>query len=309
MGKPSVIKRRLRVLGIAGAIMVVPSVALATYPVFDATSFAKLTEQFNQLTKQLDELMEQTEILGKISNGMQDQINAIGKMGRVTMPIVNLARLSQQITKDARCLLPDLSGLMPDIDFDSVDWESICARRAFYKEMLWFDPEDPDSWQVPEDALPEDWSYPDGGNWGGGSGGDWKNPDASSSSQRAYALMRDLAREQVLKRQNSVVSEAINTGLAQSDQIVDQVESNQDTADELEANADAAEKINEHLAAMNKILLHQDRQMTAVQQQNAQMLRIQAAMLMKLMPPDASWEQAMSGSEKMPGEDAREGDE
>jgi hypothetical protein len=121
--------------------------------------------------------------------------------------------------------------------------------------------------------------------------------------------MRDLAREQVLKRQNSVVSEAINTGLAQSDQIVDQVESNQDTADELEANADAAEKINEHLAAMNKILLHQDRQMTAVQQQNAQMLRIQAAMLMKLMPPDASWEQAMSGSEKMPGEDAREGDE
>lgn len=305
MGKPSVIKRRLRVLVIASAIMSVPSVALATYPVFDATSFAKLTEQFNQLTKQLDELMEQTEILGKISTGMQDQINAIGKMGRVTMPIVNLARLSQQITKDARCLLPDLRGLMPDIDFDSVDWESICARRAFYKEMLWFDPEDPDSWQVPEDALPEDWSYPDGGNWGGDSGADWSNPDSS------FALMelRDIAREQVLKRQNAVVSEAINTGLAQSDQIVDQVESNQDTADELEANADAAEKINEHLAAMNKILLHQDRQMTAMQQQNAQMLRIQAAMLMKLMPADASWEQAMSGSEKMPGEETGEEDE
>lgn len=296
-------KSRIQVAIVAGVMILTPTVALATYPVFDATSFAKLTEQFNSLQKQLDQLMEQTEILGKLSRTAQEQVNAIGKMGRVTLPIVNLARLAQQITKDARCLLPDLSGLMPSLSLDELDWESICARRAFYREALWFDPNDPDSWTFEEGNGPEDWSVPDGGSWGGSGPADWKNPDASPEANWAYMRAHDLAREQVIQRQNAVVFEAINTGLAQSDQVIAQVEDNQKTADELEAQAEAAEDVNERIATMNKILLHQSRQQTAIQQQNAQLLRIQAAMLMKFMPPKATWDEAMSGSENVPVEE------
>ena len=301
MAKPPLTRSHLQSLVVAVTLIFVPSVALATYPVFDATSFAKLTEQFNSLQKQLDQLMEQTEILGKLSRTAQDQVNAIGKMGRVTMPIVNLARLAQQISKDARCLLPDLSGLMPGLSLDELDWESICARRAFYREALWFDPNDPDSWTFDEGNGPEDWSVPDGGSWSGSGPADWKNPDASPEANRAYIRARDTAREQVIQRQNAVVFEAINTGLAQSDQVIAQVEDNQKTADELEAQAEAAEDVNERIATMNKILLHQSRQQTAIQQQNAQLLRIQAAMLMKFMPQHATWDEAMSGGENAAG--------
>ena len=59
MAKPSLTRSRLQSLVVAGTLIFAPSVALATYPVFDATSFAKLTEQFNSLQKQLDQLMEQ----------------------------------------------------------------------------------------------------------------------------------------------------------------------------------------------------------------------------------------------------------
>ena len=173
-------KRSLKTLLLAGVLICSPVAAFATYPVFDATSFSKLIEQFNSLQKQLDQLMEQTEILGKISKAAQDQINAIGKVGKITMPIANLAKLGLAVSKDARCLLPDLSGLMPGINLDELDWQSICARRRFYQDTLWFDPNDPDSWTFNEGTGPEDWANPDGGSWGGsGNGGDWKNPDSA----------------------------------------------------------------------------------------------------------------------------------
>lgn len=296
MAKPPVTRARLKGMIIAGILIMTPSFAYATYPVFDATSFVKLTEQFNSLQKQLDQLMEQTQILGKISKAAQDQINAIGKMGKITMPIVNMAKMVQAINKDARCLLPDLSRLLPSIDLDDLDWESICARRAFYQEMLWFDPNDPESWKFNEGTAPEDWSSPDGGSWGGaGNGPDWKNPDSSPEADFAFRRARDLARLQVLARQNAVVKDAINTGLSQSDQIIDQVDENQQTADELEAEADAAEDLKALMLVLIKAILHQDRQEIQSQQQRAQLIRIQAATLLKLMPPEATLEEALGG--------------
>ncbi|MDP2699937.1 hypothetical protein [Thalassospira sp.] len=294
MDKPHLKRRGLKTLLLAGALILSPVAAFATYPVFDATSFVKLTEQFNSLQKQLDQMMKQTEILGKMSKLAQDQIDSIGKLGNITMPIVNLAKLGMAVSKDARCLLPDLSGLMPGINLDELDWESICARRSFYQEMLWFDPNDPDSWKFDDGSAPEDWSFPEGGNWGANiNAGDWKNPDASPEAEIAYKIARDRAREQVLHRQNVIVKDAINTGLSQSDQIIDQVEVNEQTVQELEAEADASEDVKELLAVQNKILLHQNRQQVQAQQQRAQLIRIQAATLMKLMPPEATLDEAL----------------
>ncbi|PKR56585.1 MULTISPECIES: hypothetical protein [Thalassospira] len=295
---------------VIGVLVLLPTTATATYPVFDATSFTKLIEQFNSLQKQLDQLMKQTEILGKVSKAVQDQVDTIGKLGNITMPIVNMARLAQAINKDARCLLPDLSGLMPGLNLDELDWESICSRRRFYQEMLWFDPNDPDSWKFEDGTAPEDWSYPEGGSWGGDNAGDWKNPDGSPAAERAHRIARDLARKQVLQRQNVIVKDAINTGFSQSDQIIDQVEANQLTADEIEAEADAADTLKKLVAVLIKVMLHQDRQAVQSQQQRAQLIRIQAATLMKLMPPEATLDEALDGIEVSDGsEDDSAGDD
>ena len=44
-----------------------------------------------------------------------------------------------------------------------------------------------------------------------------------------------------------------------------------------------------------KAILHQDRQEIQSQQQRAQLIRIQAATLLKLMPPEATIEEALGG--------------
>lgn len=279
------LKRRVRILALAGAFSLVAVPALATYPVFDSTSFGKLIEQVNALQKQFEELVKQTEFLGEISKTAQDQINAIGKLGNVTLPLVNMAKLGQQISKDATCLLPDFSKLMPGINLDDLDWQSICARRVFYDTTLWFDPNDPDSWTFGEGGGPEDWSNPDGGVWGTGNGsGDWKNPD-DPAEQRLYFAARAAALQATKERRSKLAQEAIATGLSQSDRMAgEQTELNQKLLEELEAEADAALDLKELLRALIGLVQHQSQMEVQTQQQMAQLIRIQSSMLLEFRP-------------------------
>ena len=80
---------------VIGVLVLLPTTATATYPVFDATSFTKLIEQFNSLQKQLDQLMKQTEILGKVSKAVQDQVDTIpiaGSLKTERLPKTGLTR-------------------------------------------------------------------------------------------------------------------------------------------------------------------------------------------------------------------------
>jgi hypothetical protein len=293
-------RKHLRIMAVAGLLTVASLPASATYPVFDATSFVKITEQFNKLQQQFDELMKQTEILGKISKTAQDQINAIGKLGQVAVPILNLAKLGQQINRDISCLLPDFSKLMPGINLDDVDWKSICARRFFYNSTLWFDPKDPESWKFGEEGSPDDWAMPEGGSWGGGSGsgpggdGDapnWKNPD-SPAEQRLYFAARAAARKATEERRAKMAREAVNTGLAQADRTSTELaEINQDIIEELESQGEQASDLKTFIATLLKATLHQSRLQVQQQQQMAQLIRIQSNMLLQFRPTSDGGEQ------------------
>ena len=279
------VKKYIQAIAIAGCISVAAAPALATYPVHDSAAFGKLIDQFNKLQEQFDEMMKQTEFLSELSKKAQDQINAIGKLGQVVMPIVNLPKLVQQINKDVNCLLPDFSRLMPGVSLDEIDWQSLCARRVFYETSLWFDPEDPDSWVFGEEGGPEDWSNPDGGTWGGaGNGGDWKNPD-TPAEQRMYFAAKAAARQAVQERRAKLAMEAVNTGLAQSDRnSTEQAELNQQIIDEIEAQAEREVDLKDLLAALLKAMSHQSRMQVQQQQQMAQLIRIQANMLLQFRP-------------------------
>ncbi|AUG51509.1 hypothetical protein [Thalassospira marina] len=285
-------RKHLRILAVAGLLTLTSLPASATYPVFDATSFAKITEQFNKLQQQFDELMKQTDILGKISKTAQDQINAIGKLGQVAVPVLNLAKLGQQINRDISCLLPDFSKLMPGVNLDDVDWKSICARRFFYNSTLWFDPRDPDSWKFGEEGSPDDWAMPEGGSWGGeGNEPNWKNPD-SPAEQRLYFAARSAARKATEERRAQMAREAINTGLAQADRTSTELaEINQDIIEELESQSDQAIDVKTLLATLLKASLHQSRIQVQQQQQMAQLIRIQSNMLLQFRPAGDGGEQ------------------
>ncbi len=285
-------RKYLRIIAVAGLLSMTSLPAFATYPVFDATSFAKITEQFNKLQQQFDELMKQTEILGKISKTAQDQINAIGKLGQVAVPVLNLAKLGQQINRDISCLLPDFSKLMPGVNLDDVDWKSICARRFFYNSTLWFDPKDPDSWKFGEEGSPDDWAMPEGGSWGGeGNEPNWKNPD-SPAEQRLYFAARAAARKATEARRAKMAREAVNTGLAQADRTSTELaEINQDIIEELESQSEQAADVKTLLATLLKAFLHQSRIQVQQQQQMAQLVRIQSNMLMQFRPTGDGGEQ------------------
>ena len=144
--------RRLRsrlseptVLFLATALLssacVLPTVGYAAQVVFDATSAAKLSEQLNSMREQTDKLGEITQQGVDLKNKVQDQINAIGKASKITLPMTNAASLMRSLEREAMCLLPNVDGLFPKVRFEELDLSSICSARRSYSDAAWFDPE------------------------------------------------------------------------------------------------------------------------------------------------------------------------
>lgn len=108
--------------------------------VIDSTAIAKLGEQLSALKRQYEALSEQIGWLNTMSAQLHDQIDAIGRAGRITIPNVDLERMGQRLLRDAECLTPDLSKLMPGVSLDDLTFASICEGRHAYETTLWFDP-------------------------------------------------------------------------------------------------------------------------------------------------------------------------
>ena len=128
-------RRKIRLLKVVrsvcvsiGLMVALPAVAFAAMAVIDSTATSKLIQQINQLKKQF-------EVLEDTRDQMQQTANSIGKAGRIAVPFVNLSRLQSSLLSDAKCLLPDLSGLFPSIEFEKVG-TSICDRRYHYQQAL-----------------------------------------------------------------------------------------------------------------------------------------------------------------------------
>lgn len=121
-------------MGVVGATCTLrPS--QAAMPVIDTAAIAKLTDQLSKLQDQID-------VLTDLQKKAQDQINAIGKMGQITLPMVNMARMVSRLRSDAQCLVPDFSKLMPSVDFEDVNFGSICEGGNVYQKTLFLDPDE-----------------------------------------------------------------------------------------------------------------------------------------------------------------------
>lgn len=101
--------------------------------VIDQAAIAKLAEQLTKMQQQIDALTA-------IMNATRQQANAIGKMGQISIPMLNLARVATNLRRDAECLAPDFDRLMPGLDLDEASWGSICHASAGYRTALWLDP-------------------------------------------------------------------------------------------------------------------------------------------------------------------------
>ena len=181
-----------------------------------------------------------------------------------------MTTLARQVRRDARCLLPDLKRLMPSIEGRELAWTGLCARRGLYEKQLWFDPEDPESWDMGGGA--------DGGTSGGAGGG--KSGPASIDRRTAAGAMawqhaQDKARARVMAKRRALVREAIAGGLARGDAAAaERAETEQRAADEAEEQAKSAADVKGQLAAANTLLALLVRQRIQANQQLAQLIRI-----------------------------------
>lgn len=251
------------VVGTVVMLALTPAPAHAAYPVIDKAALAKLAEQLDAAKRQIETLTDQLNFLTKISNTVQEQIDAIGRLTQIPLPMVDLVKMSNRVLQDAQCLKPDLSELMKGLQLDYLEFDSICQGREAYETALWVDPE-AEGWTNPD---AEDGSY---------------SPDITWNDQAA-------AREKVNERRAALLKNAAASGLAQGQIAATKTaEENQRATEQLEAAAVAAETVNARLAVLSKGNVLANRQMVQQNQLLAQLVTIQSAMLMEMTLPVTS---------------------
>ena len=241
MNSPEPKRARFCAILIAGLVLAAltgPPGAQAAMAVVDASAIAKLTKQLTEMQKQLDAMLE-------MSKRLQAQIDAIGRVGRVTVALPNAARLGTVLRRDLRCLAPDLSRLMPNVEFEDAEWTSVCEAAPGYRQTLWIDPNDV--------AELETWEQ------------------------------REAATRAVERRRENVLVDAASKGLAHADVAGHQVEDALSASDELEAAAAATS--NERLAVIAESQAVLVRTMAQQTQLLAQLLRVQSAYVMAAGAP------------------------
>ena len=250
------LKRKLRTAALTISLVVgVPGVAYSALAVVDTGAIAQLAQQISKLQEQIDQLRQQTEWLNTLSSQVQDQINAIGEVGQLTLPTLNLERLTGQVLRNAQCLKPDFEKLMPGVDLEELQFDSICGGSQAYRKALWFDPKDPESW-------------PESVNW----------EEASTSEEKWEA--RAAARRVFDERLYAVIVDTASKGLAQGDRAVgEDAETNQKASEELETAALAAKTQQDRLAVIAQGQVLTNRQLVQQNQMLGQLVKIQSAML------------------------------
>lgn len=233
-------RRRRRIILLSLILLATPGVAWAAMAVIDSSAIAKLT---NQLSK----MQEQIQVLTGISDRVQKQIDAVGKMGKISLPILNAAKLASQIQRDVQCLKPDLSKLMPGIDLEDMDINSVCEGAPVYEQTLWVDPEK-------INKMP---------NWSD----------------------REDSRRQVERRRQAVLKDAVTKGMAQADVSTKDVEQTNRAANELESSVASATTSNDRLQtiAQGQVLIV--RALAQQNQILAQQLKVQSATTMAIGVP------------------------
>ncbi len=210
--------------------------------VIDEAAITKMIDQINQLKKQLDEMV-------KMNKALQDQINAMGRVGQIAVPSINLGRITSRLRQDAQCLAPDLSKLMPDVDFENADWASICQAGDAYRQSLWLDPN-----QV-------------------------RTMSWDKQSQK---------RREIQTRRFNMGVDVASKAIGQGDIAVKGAEDTNKAVSELEAAMDAATDQNSRLAVIAKGMAINARATAQQTQVLAQLLKVQSTWFaLTALPPDS----------------------
>lgn len=221
-------------------LFAIPGIAWAAMAVIDMGAIVKLTDQ---LTK----LQEQIKILGDVRKGIQDQIDAVGKMGQITLPIINSVKMASQINQDMQCLKPDFEKLMPNVSFEDLNWDSVCDGTNAYEQTLLLDPE--------------------------------KVIEIKTWDKRQTYL------KEVNQRRENVLKDAALKGLSLADRASKSSEDQNKATDEIEAAADAAQDERSQLAVLLRILALLSRGQAKQQQVEAQQLKVMSAIALKIGVP------------------------
>lgn len=252
-------KRTLKAAVVSVSLVVgVPAAVHAAMAVVDAGAITKLADQLNKLQQQLDQLREQTSWLSTMSEQFQDQIDAIGAFGQITLPTFNIERVSNRIRRDVQCLVPDFTDLMPGIEFDELNFKSICEGRNLYKKALWFDPE----------------------------GISYETDEEPSSEEQWYDIKE--ARGVVERRREAVTKEVAAGGMAAGDLAATVgAEEAERAANDLEVAQKAAGTAQERLAVLAQGTVLTNKQLVQQNQLLSQLLKVQSTMLMQMSVPVA----------------------
>ena len=108
----------------------------SAFTVSDPTTHVKLAEEINKMQKMFEELQT-------IKSGIEDQMAAIGKMGQITLPNLNLDKLTASITKTIQCTLlnkESLLAMLPGVKLEDINISSVCQGKQLYQNALFTNP-------------------------------------------------------------------------------------------------------------------------------------------------------------------------
>ncbi|MBF0251730.1 MAG: hypothetical protein HQL35_14000 [Alphaproteobacteria bacterium] len=233
-------KKHFKILFLSSAIALASTgTASAAMAVIDTAAIAKLTDQLNKAVEQIKQLTD-------LNAKLQAQIDAIGKAGQIVLPNFNSAKIASQIQQDLECLKPDLSKLMPSIEFEDVEWNSVCQASSAFRQTLWLDPK---------------------------------------KLNKMPVIERNEAIRKADSRRENVLSKSAEGGLALAEIAAKDVRKTLHAADELESQVKAAKDERAHIAtiAQGQVLLA--RSLAQQNQILAQMLKVQSAFVIKAGVP------------------------
>ena len=251
--------------------MVVNTPVSSNMTVFDPTVHAELStilaeseQQVALLQEKLDKATEQLQRVNEISQAAQSTIDAIGNAASITLPSINLNKIASQLKKDMQCLMPDLDGLMPSINFQELEFGSICEASNAYQSSLF---------------------------------AEWSDKEESENGE-SFTRNEIIERQDAVRdRRQALLQDVVVKGLGQGD-IGNQASTELlEATEELKQSAEAADTMNKRLAVLIQGQIMQTQATAQTNQLLSQLVKIQAMTAMQIgLPLDATLS-ALSSSE------------
>ncbi|MBB6210637.1 hypothetical protein [Novispirillum itersonii] len=130
----------IMMLGVGSTVMA-PSVSKAAMAVIDQSVLAQAIEEVKAAKQQLVAAFEQIKWLTDIFSTLNDmvkvvqqELDAIGRLGRIELPWLNLMKSGQSLRRDIACLVPDLREM--GIFWKDLKFRSICEGKDSYRKIL-----------------------------------------------------------------------------------------------------------------------------------------------------------------------------